>query len=110
MPRSHPNVPRLWKGGTFALDDQRQRGEQRTELSRAAASRHKQRRPLVASELHVVGAFYMLEGNRDRMLPVEAHLNVKPGAVSTVKLGGGDSAFELPSSERQFARSIEIVR
>jgi hypothetical protein len=60
-------------------------------------------------ELDVLGAFYMLDGNRDRMLPVEAHLSVKPGAESEVKLGGEGSTFELPTSERQFMRRMENV-
>ena len=57
--------------------------------------------------LHILGAFYLLEGHGHRMLPVEAELTVEPGAESTVKLGGRESVFELPTSERQFVRGIE---
>lgn len=65
--------------------------------------------------LHIVGAFYVIVtrpgGGTDlRMLPVEAHLSVKDGALSTVKVGGQDSAFEMPQSARQFARGVEAAR
>ena len=67
-----------------------------------------------ARTLHILGAFYLLEvrgGGRTghRMLPMEAHLSVEPGAVSSVKVGGQDSVFELPQSERQFVRGIETA-
>jgi hypothetical protein len=62
------------------------------------------------SQVQIVGAFYMLDGTRDRMLPVEARLNVKPSTESTVKLAGGDGTFEMPTSERQFVRRMENVR
>jgi hypothetical protein len=62
------------------------------------------------SQIQVVGAFYLRDGSCDRMLPVEAHLTVKPGAESTVRLGAGDSTFEMPTSERQFVRRMENVR
>lgn len=58
--------------------------------------------------LHIVGAFFLLDGNDNRMLPMEAHL--KPGGESIVKLGGADSVFEIPSGHRQFARRMAGVR
>jgi hypothetical protein len=63
-----------------------------------------------AWQLDIRGAFYMLDGNRNRMLPVEAHLSVKPGAESEVKVGGEASTFAMPTSERQFMRRMENVR
>ena len=60
--------------------------------------------------LYVLGAFYLIGGNQDRMLPVEADLRVEPGATSTVKVGGEESIFELPTGERQFARRMNNVR
>jgi hypothetical protein len=62
------------------------------------------------SQVQIVGAFYLLDGNCDRMLPVEARLDIKPGTESTVKLAGNDSTFAMPTSERQFARRMENVR
>ncbi len=58
----------------------------------------------------LVGAFYLLEGRRHRMLPVEADLTVAPGAESLVRIGGADSVFDIPQSERQFVRGIESAR
>jgi hypothetical protein len=65
--------------------------------------------------LHIVGAFYVLETigaghTGHRMLPLDAHLTVEPGAVSTVQVGGRDSLFEMPRSARQFVRGIESAR
>jgi hypothetical protein len=60
-------------------------------------------------QLYVVGAFYLLRGNRDAMLPVEAELNVASGAASKVRVGGEASIFDMPTSARQFARSMEEV-
>lgn len=60
-------------------------------------------------QLHILGAFYLLSGNRDEMLPVEADLNVAPGAASTVRVGGSASIFAMPTSERQFARQMANV-
>ena len=57
----------------------------------------------------LVGAFYVLGGNDDSMLPVEAHLDVSPGAASTVRVGGEASVFAMPTGERQFARRMENV-
>jgi len=62
--------------------------------------------------LHIVGAFYVLETigaghTGHRMLPVEAHLTIEPGAESFVEVGGRDSLFEMPQSARQFVRGIE---
>lgn len=57
--------------------------------------------------LKIVGAFYLLEGRGHRMLPIEAALTVAPGAESLVRVGGRDSVFEMPQSERQFVRGIE---
>jgi len=36
------------------------------------------------------------------MLPVDADISIKPGAGSTIKIAGGDSVFDMPSSERRF--------
>jgi hypothetical protein len=58
--------------------------------------------------LHIVGAFFLLDGNDNRMLPMDVHL--RPAGESTVKLGGADSVFEIPTSERQFARRMAGVR
>ena len=60
--------------------------------------------------LYILGAFYVLGGNRDRMLPVEADLSVAPGTASMVRVGGVDSVFEMPTGERQFVRRMETVR
>lgn len=61
------------------------------------------------NELHILGAFYLLSGSRDEMLPMEADLNVAAGAVSTVKVGGSASIFAMPTSERQFVRQMANV-
>jgi hypothetical protein len=55
-------------------------------------------------------AFYLIAANRDRMLPVEAELNIQPGAASAVSVGGEDSIFDIPTGERQFVRRMEAVR
>jgi hypothetical protein len=60
-------------------------------------------------QLYVLGAFYLLSGNRDAMLPVDADLTTTPGAASTVRVGGNASIFDMPTSERQFARHMENV-
>lgn len=65
-----------------------------------------------AKTLHIVGAFYVLETigaghTGHRMLPMEAHLTVEPGAESFVKVGGRDSLFEMPQSARQSVRGVE---
>ena len=60
--------------------------------------------------LYVLGAFYLVRGNHDLMLPVEADLSIEPGAASTVRVGGEESVFELPTGERQFVRRMENVR
>jgi hypothetical protein len=60
-------------------------------------------------QLYILGAFYLLRGNRDAMLPVEADLNVTPRAASTVRVGGKASIFDMPTSERQFVRGMENV-
>jgi hypothetical protein len=57
--------------------------------------------------LSLVGAFYLLGGNDDSMLPVEAHLDVTPGVASTVRVGGEASVFAMPTGERQFVRRME---
>lgn len=59
--------------------------------------------------LHVVGAFYLLGGNDDSMLPIEADLDVSPGAASTVRVGGEPSVFAMPTGERQFLRRMENI-
>jgi hypothetical protein len=60
--------------------------------------------------LYVLGAFYLVGGHHDLMLPVEADLSVEPGAASTVRVGGEESVFELPTGERQFVRRMGNVR
>lgn len=60
--------------------------------------------------LYILGAFYVLSGNRDRMLPVEADLSVALGALSVVSVGGEESVFEIPTGERLFARRMVNVR
>jgi hypothetical protein len=61
------------------------------------------------ARLYVLGAFYLLRGNWDAMLPVEADLTATPGAESTVRVGGQASIFDMPTSERQFVRRMENV-
>ena len=58
-------------------------------------------------QLHILGAFYLLEGRGHRMLPVDAAFNVKPGTESMVRVAGRGSVFEMPTSERQFVRGVE---
>jgi hypothetical protein len=57
-------------------------------------------------QLYILGAFYLLRGNGDAMLPVEADLKATPGAASTVRVGGKASIFDMPTSERQFVRRM----
>ena len=59
--------------------------------------------------LHVLGAFYLLAGNDDSMLPVEAELDLAPQATSSIRLGGASSVFAMPTSERRFVRSMEGI-
>jgi hypothetical protein len=61
------------------------------------------------NQLSILGAFYLLRGNRDAMLPVEAEINLTPGAASSVRVGGEASIFAMPTSERQFVRRMENV-
>ena len=61
------------------------------------------------NQLHILGAFYLLSGSRDEMLPMEADLSVAQGAVSTVKIGGSASIFAMPTSERQCVRQMANV-
>jgi hypothetical protein len=58
------------------------------------------------TRLHIVGAFYLLHGRGHRMLPMEAAFSLDPGAVSTVKVAGAESVFEMPQSERQLVRGV----
>jgi hypothetical protein len=51
-----------------------------------------------------------IEGNGQRMLPVEARLSVEPGEDSVVRLAGADGTFAMPTSERQFRRRMQDVR
>ncbi len=60
-------------------------------------------------QLYVLGAFYLLSGNRDAMLPLEADLNATPGSASTIRVGGKASIFDMPTSERQFVRRMETL-
>jgi hypothetical protein len=60
--------------------------------------------------LYVLGAFYVLSENRNVMLPIEADLDLAPGAASTVRVAGEASIFEMPTSERQFVRRMENIR
>lgn len=62
-----------------------------------------------AKQLYVLGAFYLLCGNRDAMLPVEADLSATSGAASSVRVGGEASIFDMPTSEQQFVRRLENV-
>jgi hypothetical protein len=59
--------------------------------------------------LYVLGAFYVLSGNRNVLLPVEADLDLTPGAASTVRLAGQASTFDMPTSERQFVRRMQSI-
>jgi predicted HAD superfamily phosphohydrolase len=59
--------------------------------------------------LYVLGAFYVLSGNRNVMLLVEADLDLTPGAASTVRVAGEASISEMPTSERQFVRRMENI-
>jgi hypothetical protein len=60
-------------------------------------------------QLYILGAFYLLRGNRDAMLPVEVDMRLAPGAESTIRVGGEASIFDMPTSERQFERRMENV-
>jgi hypothetical protein len=64
-----------------------------------------------ASTLSISGAFWTLmprHGGRtgSLMLPMDAVLSLEPGAVSSVRVAGRESLFEIPKSERQFQRAI----
>jgi hypothetical protein len=71
------------------LDDQRQRGEQRTERSRAAASRHKERRRLVGAARPLTGEAAVLSGSSET-----AGSSPKRSRVRDVPVG---TAFDGPS-------------
>jgi hypothetical protein len=60
-------------------------------------------------QLCVLGAFYLLRGNCDAMLPVEADMQLMPGAAPTIRVGGEASIFDMPTSERQFVRGMANV-
>jgi hypothetical protein len=62
------------------------------------------------SNVDIVGAFYLLDGTRHRMLPIEARLSVQPGSESSVMLAGPESTFAMSTNERQFARALQSVR
>jgi len=62
--------------------------------------------------LDIVGVFYtLMPGARGKIgnqrLPMEAHLSLEPGAVSTLGIGGRDSLFDQSLSERRFQRLLE---
>jgi hypothetical protein len=60
-----------------------------------------------STRLRIVGAFYLLDEHGHRMLPVDADLSIKPGAVSTIKIADAASVFDMPTSERRFIAAIE---
>lgn len=59
--------------------------------------------------LYVLGAFYLLAGNVDSMLPVEADLELAVGAPSMIRVGSEASVFPMPTGARQFARHMENI-
>jgi hypothetical protein len=59
------------------------------------------------TRLRIVGAFYLLDEHGHQMLPIEAELSISPGDVSTVKVAGSGSVFDMPQSERQFTAGID---
>jgi hypothetical protein len=59
------------------------------------------------ARLYIVGAFYVLMGNRNAMLPVQADLHLAAGALSTVRVADEAGIFDMATSERQFVRRME---
>jgi hypothetical protein len=58
----------------------------------------------------VTGAFWTLQANQhqtgERMLPLEAHLSLKPGVASSLRVATREGLFAFESSEREIQRVL----
>lgn len=59
------------------------------------------------ARIRLIGAFYVLMGSQNLMLPVDADLAV--GASSTIRVADEPSLFEMPTSAKQFERRMRDV-
>lgn len=61
--------------------------------------------------LDIAGVLWTLglSNSAEQVLPIDAHLSLRPDAVSVVRVAGRQGLVEAPESERQFQRALAKV-